>query len=755
MKKIVYSVICWMAVLSSAACSDAGDRPGEMSGGAGDRVILNVAPDGATSRAVADGAETAVDHLDVLVFTEDGDKVVNERVTGSDDAGRILLSRKRSSFGVGERYWVWLVANSTAGKETFDDLTSLNGLKSLQQEDLNIHMTGIDNVPDMPQTFLMDGVAYAGESEPAAPAAVVLNDGDSSADTELKATLKRAAAKIVVKIRKGDKVEFSNAPEASGAGYFLRNMPYTTSVVSGVNAEAALRTPGRNAASYFNWSSEVITVTAYAYSHAWENQSALEQETRLIVNVPLRVRDEQGAWGDLLPSNYYQIPVSRDKSLLRNHYYSVTVTLNAAGAVEPSEALEIKDVEYSVQAWTEQFISVGGKTERPIYLTVNTDSMKMYNTVQDTTTLRFASSSEVHVKIVRAYFIDKFGQEQEVDERTLSQIKAEVPEGDLTGIISVYSPVPENNAVRYIELEVNNTDDAPTRRVVVAQYPLEYITNIQSWYSYRSDFGGTTYEKINGQPVSNPYDAEHRLNGDDDRIVAVGGWDNRQGIWREYQDKGGSSSTYFFTSKVAEQITYGNNKGKSNIYYYDWEETRRRIGGSIFNPVYEYSYDINKEDLYVDGGWGSSGPGNARMYHVRITASSGDYTVGRPRMTEDGITDPGADNAVMVSPSFMIASQLGATYSPTQESAASHCKEYVEVYKDPETGQDIHLSDWRLPTKAEIEVIIRFQYVPNAAMDEVLAGPEYWSANGIVNNPNASSSGDSAIRCIRDAYEGE
>lgn len=754
MKKIVYSVICWMAVLSSAACSDAGDRPGEMPGGAGDRVILNVAPDGATSRADASGAETAVTHIDILVFTEGGDKVVNERVTGSDDAGRILLSRKRSSFDVGERYWVWLVANSTAGKETFDGLTSLNGLKSLQQEDLNIHMTGIDNVPDMPQTFLMDGVAYAGESEPAAPAAVVLNDGDSSADTELKATLKRAAAKIVVKIRKGDKVEFSNAPEASEAGYFLRNMPYTTSVVSDVNAEAALRTPERNSASYFNWSPEVITVTAYAYSHAWENQSALEQETRLIVNVPLRVRDEQGAWGELLPSNYYQIPVSRDKSLLRNHYYSVTVTLNAAGAVEPSEALEIKDVEYSVQAWTEQFISVGGETERPIYLTVNTDSMKMYNTVQDTTTLRFASSSEVHVKIVRAYFIDKFGQEQEVDERTLSQIKAEVPEGDLTGIISVYSPVPENNAVRYIELEVNNTDDAPTRRVVVAQYPLEYITNIQSWYSYRSDFGGTTYEKINGQPVSNPYDAEHRLNGDDDRIVAVGEWDNRQGIWREYHDKGGSSSTYFFTSKVAEQITYGNNKGKSNIYYYDWEETRRRIGGSMFNPVYEYSYDINKEDLYVDGGWGSSGPGNARMYHVRITASSGDYTVGRPRMT-NGITDPGTDNEVMVSPSFMIASQLGATYSPTQESAASHCKEYVEVYKDPETGEVVHLDDWRLPTKAEIGVIIDFQYVPNAAMDEVLAGPKYWSANGIVNNPDASSSGDSAIRCIRDAYEGE
>ena len=81
MKKIVYSVICWMAVLSSAACSDAGDRPGEMPGGAGDRIILNVAPSGAASRAAADGVETAVEPVDVLGLTEDVAKVMNGRVT--------------------------------------------------------------------------------------------------------------------------------------------------------------------------------------------------------------------------------------------------------------------------------------------------------------------------------------------------------------------------------------------------------------------------------------------------------------------------------------------------------------------------------------------------------------------------------------------------------------------------------------------------------------------------------------------------
>lgn len=80
----------------------------------------------------------------------------------------------------------------------------------------------------------------------------------------------------------------------------------------------------------------------------------------------------------------------------------------------------------------------------------------------------------------------------------------------------------------------------------------------------------------------------------------------------------------------------------------------------------------------------SSGLDNARMYHVRITATSGEYTLGHPRIT-NGKTDSGKDNEVLVSPSFMIASQLGAVNSTacnSVEMAASHCEQYVEVYED-------------------------------------------------------------------------
>lgn len=67
----------------------------------------------------------------------------------------------------------------------------------------------------------------------------------------------------------------------------------------------------------------------------------------------------------------------------------------------------------------------------------------------------------------------------------------------------------------------------------------------------------------------------------------------------------------------------------------------------------------------------------------------------------------------------------------------------------------VHLKDWRLPTEAEIKIIIRFQYAANAAMDQVLSGEKYWSATGEVENPQSSSSNgnQSAVRCIRNAFK--
>jgi hypothetical protein len=141
------------------------------------------------------------------------------------------------------------------------------------------------------------------------------------------------------------------------------------------------------------------------------------------------------------------------------------------------------------------------------------------------------------------------------------------------------------------------------------------------------------------------------------------------------------------------------------------------------------------------------------MYHVHVTATSAIYTVAIPRLDANGYTMGNADNAKLVSPSFMIASQLGATQSPSSMTvAASHCKEYIEVTRDGKV-----YDDWRLPTEAEVKIILDHQYVSDA-MAEVLSGKYYWCAytadgkNYVQNTQTSSTSNNTAVRCVRDYY---
>lgn len=736
MKQLLhYIVFCCLAACCFTACDHEDIFCQTETEGDGNSIILNLASGKlplTRANVEANGAEIAVSHLDVLIFNQDGTKIWHERVDGiKEGKNKITLSAQRSIFDENESYWVYLIANSTADVSIFEDenftLTSLNALK---QEDKDIHMTGLASATGVPQTFLMDGVAYPkGEQEPATVKMVVLNSGDKTNDTELQTVLRRAAAKIVVNIKSGEHVQFDNGPQTYHAGYYLRNMPYSTSVIKPAmmdKDDAELMTPELNNGGYFKWTPSVITVTAYAYAHVWDNASTLEKEVRLIVNIPMNYRPDNAAEWKFLDNSYYQIPVSTKKELNRNTCYEVNVTVDAPGGSNPSKPVLLKDISYSVRDWDEELINVGGDTDRPAYLTLNEYEMEMHNMADDNTTLEFASSSEVTATIDRVYYIDKFGQEKELTqitngsadewgENTGSDYRPNwknrciikiTPDENITGKIQVHGDVPGNNAVRYIIFTVEN-EEGIKREVKVAQYPLEYITNIQGWYSYRSDFGGTTWENYRDPSQ---------------KRVSAYNYDSRNDTWSYSATRYGND--YIFTSKVAEEIETGSNRGKSSISY--------------------YYYNRWQTSLSTNEIWNA---GNARMYHVQITASSGDYTLGQPRIT-NGKTDPGEDNAELVSPSFMIASQLGAVFSISdEEMAASHCREYVEVAQDG-TVYD----DWRLPTRAELEIIMEFQYKENAAMDEVLAGPSYWSASGLVYN-NKGSGTAKTIRCIRDAYD--
>lgn len=765
MKQITYSIICCLAACLFTACSEKEAFQEDVP--ESDRIVLGISSGKPGSRAtVADtGAELKVAQLDVFVFENTsnsaGTQKHYERIAVSEGAEKVMLNARRNDFGENTAYWVYIVANSTLAKEDMEKIDSYTTLAAQTQETEQIHMTGIASTSEvpLPQEFLMDGIAYKGTkgtAEPATPGAVVLNSSDTTQETELSVTLRRAAAKIVVNIKQGPLVEFDDSPAAElSAGYYLKSMSYITSLIDlGHTAEAKdLRTTTKTSGEYFKFDGTAtpkqITVTAYTYSHHWvDTESTYENETCLIVNIPLTYTKEGETEGEYKENNFYQIPVSETEMLKRNTYYEVTVTVNAPGGEDPTKPIELKDVRYKVAEWSGTIdINVSGD-DRPKYLTVNKKEMEMFNMEDDATTLQFTSSSKVSVEITKVYYIDKFGNEAVLEHRggnTYAEKKTTTgwpptttwvnectisitPDSELSGNIHVESTLPKNNAIRYIELKVTNTDGSEPKTVTIAQYPLEYITNIQGWYSYRDDFGGTHWELLKGQDViGKTFDRDSRIS---DWICGCDWSDNNDWSY-------GETTTGFFGSKVATE----KDDGTSTIEYIRWEENRS--GGR-----YTYTVDGSSRDL--------SSLDNARMYHVRIIASSGDYTVGKPRIT-DGKTDPGTDNAQLVSPSFMIASQLGATMEPdNMDVAASHCKQYVEVYNDPQTGQTIHLNNWRLPTRAEVEIIMKFQYVENAAMDEVLSGKYYWCADGgTVLNPEKANEEDNqtAIRCIRDAYD--
>lgn len=751
MKQIMYNImVCCVAVLFFTACDTNNDIAGGNAMGDGNSIILDLSSSSLPmGRAVATGAEVKVDHIDVLIFGEDGSKKYYERVGGSETgSGTITLKAKRNSFDADTKYWVYLIANSTAEESVFaaDDFDRTK-LMSLTQEDRNIHLTGYPGTGvDAPECFLMDGIAYPeNETEPAVTvtAPVVLYDGNDSNDTKLKAILRRAAAKIVVRINKGQFVEFNNA-SGTVAGYYLRNMPYSTSVVAGVNAEANLMTSELTDNDYFKWTQDtengpytLITVTAYTYAHSWENESALEKETRLIVDIPMiyTPHDADGnSTGEPVEysNSYYQIPVCQGKTLERNTCYEVSLTLNVPGGTDPLKPVKLEQINYEVREWDEKTIDIGGDQNRPTYLTVNESEMEMRNIPEDYTTLQFTSSSEVEVKIDSVYYYDKFGNKQTLDaqQQAAVNISAE-PDPGLTGKIDIKSDVPTNNAIRYIKLKITNADNVTPRTVTIAQYPLEYITFVVGKHSYRSDFGAngedgnpTTYERLNGQYES-PYTTTTRIN---ERRVACYYIDNSwvyENRRNEYAITTGNWQNPFFTSKMSEE-----SNGVYIIYYFHWDENLQG---------YDYEYEASHNDKSTQESTGEAPENNPnrwayygdktystnpRMYYVQITASSEEYTLGKPRIDREGYADKGVDNAVLVSPSFMIASQLGASGTATNITMAKeHCKYYVEVAEDG-TVYD----DWRLPTRAEIGIINKFQYQSDA-IDEILSAMSYWCAD--------------------------
>ena len=868
MKRIFNTLMFMAMALLSFSCQEELDIEMPVN----ESIILDLSSGGLTKSIVEDNdRESFINHIDVMIFetgadNKPADRIHHEKISVNDPA-KVVLAVKRTEFEPNKEYFVYIVANSSLD---LSGITHFSGLNDKKQEDPLLHLTGLHLGAGInnPQYFLMDAVAVDAEGN--SPA--VLYDGNPANDTVLGAELKRAAAKVVINITAGDKVDFKNygvAEGSEGGLYYVRNLPYDTYLLAETKAaanidNANLRTTGKADSEYFTWHPETdpknVSLITYVYPHQWITGSILEKETCVVMNLPMEFTDGNG---NKIPyhNSWYKIPMTDNKTFDRNNCYMIDITLNRPGATSESEPVKIENLYYSVEDWTSINVNVGG-SNGPDYLQLNTNHVDMYNVNTDNGSLTFASSSEInHIELLEAYYYNYLDEKIDlsIDKNdkynVFENINAVAESGVITGAITINSPfvaksekeiekeimalgpaptvpdapgdppvdprieevnkpVPEDylknntnnteyrykdgkfetrtrrnkqwgswqadrqtqarydadlaeynrwaewnaksdaekqtaiseyesalaaynaavkayedaiaaleiyenkvqqiressgnshsNAIREMRFKVTNVT-GQTAEFTVSQYPTIYITNKRGSYSYRSDFGGTNYKDGIGE-------------------------ENRSGVnW--YEDEWSydwtASNNYFFGSKVA--LTSGS--------------------GYTINYVY---YNENNNDRQTTSR--IDGLNNPRMYHVHVTATSSMYTVAVPRLDADGYTESSADNTKLVSPSFMIASQLGATQTPKGgiEQARSHCEQYIEVGADG-TVYD----DWRLPTAAEIDIIIQHQDISDA-MAVVLTGTAYYCAYNTDNNGNViytkatgKNGGQNAVRCIRDAY---
>lgn len=457
------------------------------------------------------------------------------------------------------------------------------------------------------------------------------------------------------------------------------------------------------------------TVTTYSYATQWNDDT---KAPAIYLQVPLTADGKTEI-------NYYKIPV-RDpkatgenaKTLNRNTIYTIDAKINNKGGSSEIEYITAGKVVYDVLPWSD-----GGTTDidaNTSYLMVYPQSLIMKNIAKDNTSISYKSSTELEITIDEVYYYNKNGKKTIINEgytekddkgkdvQLYPKVTLSTDEnGKYQGKINIESAVPINLTAKYIVFSVKTKDGKDSKQVIVKQYPLKYVQNIAGWYSTKDNW----------------------VDWESDRNV--------RGPFKERQDTKKYKDSWM-TSRV-----YGTFDGSTGIWDIYDDESYKRVGGGMFNPKYEYTYQAKVYNCNTE-------QDNNHMYVIQITKSDGTYKIARPRFNNLKSDDH------TVSPAFMLASQLGVVSAfDSFKDAANHCEKYVEVSMNKKRYED-----WRLPTQEEINSIVEFQNDKKAAntMDRVLKGYYYWTANGGKSDKVPGSTVDNrpgAVRCIRDLSPAE
>lgn len=525
--------------------------------------------------------------------------------------------------------------------------------------------------------------------------------------------LARAAAKIVLTVHVDVK-----GYTAGQVKWQLMNYNAKTTIF-GSNTESELKDGEMVEAQ---GESDVYTVTTYSYATQWDDDDTNAPAIYLEVLLTADGKTEM---------NYYKIPV-RDpnatgedaKKLNRNTIYTIDAKINNKGGSSEIGYITAGKVVYDVLPWSD-----GGTTNidaNTSYLMVTPKVVYMKNVDTDMS-VTYKSSSPVTIVSKKVYYIDN-----------------------------------EGNTVVYSEGDVETFYETTTEEEWVEGH-------YEGWYWVEGHYVKKEVKKEIGQ--LKPYPTKMELQNETDNlggkivinspipknrfskyiVLTLENAEGKQATVKYKQSPLIETQNFFgdYSSRSEDGWAYRTAAGKNvnNKYTYDH--------GGAYLAKY---YDTGSGNIYsfYYGSWNDLSLTNNRMYIIQVSSTKDSkYNIAHPNINQA----TGYTNDEVVSPAFMIASQLGAVQSENfdQSGAKTHCETYREVKK--ENGIQVEYDGWRLPTKTEIQFIVDFQkesYKHNASSEfkkpikPVLEGANYYTLNNETVATGVESGDDAYVRCVRD-----
>lgn len=514
--------------------------------------------------------------------------------------------------------------------------------------------------------------------------------------------LTRAAAKIALTIHID--VEGYTAGQAK---WQLKNYNAKTTIF-GSNTESELK-DGEMVET--QGGSGEYTVTTYSYATQWNDDT---KAPAIYLQVPLTADGNT-------EMNYYKIPV-RDpkatgedaKKLNRNTIYTIDAKINNKGGSSEIGYITAGKVVYDVLPWSD-----GGTTDidaNTSYLMVTPKVVYMKNVDKDMS-VTYKSSSPVTIVSKKVYYIDNEGNTEVYSEGYKETIikKEKVWVSGFLGIGGHYEYRVKEEIPFYpypTKMELQNEKDGVNLGGKIA-------INSPIPQNRFSKYIVLTLENAEGKQATVKYKQSPLI--------------ETQNFFGDYSSRSKSGWAY---RTAAGQNVY-------NSYTYDYN-------GGYHAKYYENSYI---RSFYDDTSFDNLK--NNRMYIIQVSSTKDSkYNIAHPNIDKS----TGYTNDEVVSPAFMIASQLGAVRSANfnQSRAKTHCETYREVKK--ENGKQVIYDGWRLPTKTEIQFIVDFQqesYKNNKGKTKqpikpVLEGANYYTLNNKTVATGVESGDEVFVRCVRD-----